>query len=263
MLILVVLIPLLFTAVAVEHTQAQTPPEKLSDRPCPEHMHMAHEHHHKGHKSDHRKHLVLGKHENSKPENSPSTAAYEQSMQTMHHDMMIDYTGDADVDFVAGMIPHHQGAVEMAQVELKYGHDKQMRGLAKRIIKWQESEIGFMTSWLRGRASNYRAPDVDAMPSTNAFKDSMQKMHSAMMVPYTGDADADFARGMIPHHQGAVDMAVILKKYGQSPELSKFADEIIRGQGQEIAQMKTWLEKHPAPQAHTPLENPHKKSKHS
>jgi uncharacterized protein (DUF305 family) len=57
------------------------------------------------------------------------------------------YTGDADADFVAHMIPHHQGAVDQAEVELKYGKDPQMRALAENIIKAQKEEIAYMEQW--------------------------------------------------------------------------------------------------------------------
>lgn len=56
-------------------------------------------------------------------------------------------TGDADKDFVARMIPHHQGAIDMAEVELKYGKDPQLRKLASDIVKAQRKEIDTMKSW--------------------------------------------------------------------------------------------------------------------
>jgi uncharacterized protein (DUF305 family) len=77
-------------------------------------------------------------------EESPSTQAHEAAMGKMHQRMMIDYSGDADVDFVRGMIPHHQGAIDMAQVELKYGKDPELRKLAEGIIAAQDSEIEMM-----------------------------------------------------------------------------------------------------------------------
>jgi hypothetical protein len=78
---------------------------------------------------------------------APSTAAFRQAMDTMHAHMDIHYTGDADRDFVAGMIPHHQGAVDMAKVELMYGHDRELRDLAREIVKTQAKEIQFMRRW--------------------------------------------------------------------------------------------------------------------
>lgn len=66
----------------------------------------------------------------------------------MHKDMTITFSGDADVDFIKGMLPHHQGAVDMAQIVLQYGKDPKVRKLAREIIKAQNTEIAFMKSWL-------------------------------------------------------------------------------------------------------------------
>ena len=66
----------------------------------------------------------------------------------MHRDMMITFTGDADRDFVAAMIPHHQGAIDMAEVVLKYGKDPEIRKLAQGIIAAQQKEIARMNAWL-------------------------------------------------------------------------------------------------------------------
>jgi uncharacterized protein (DUF305 family) len=77
-----------------------------------------------------------------------STDAFKAADEKMMHDMSApEYTGDADKDFVAHMIPHHQGAIEMAQVELKYGKDPELKRLARNIIKAQHDEIAFMHRW--------------------------------------------------------------------------------------------------------------------
>ena len=69
----------------------------------------------------------------------------------MHRDMAIPLTGNADVDFVQGMIPHHQGAVDMAKIVLQYGADPDIRKMAQEIIAAQEKEIALFRDWLAKR----------------------------------------------------------------------------------------------------------------
>ncbi|WP_377840030.1 DUF305 domain-containing protein [Bosea sp. UC22_33] len=79
--------------------------------------------------------------------------------------------------------------------------------------------------------------------STKAYRDANTKMHKDMDIPYSGDADADFVRGMIPHHQGAIDMARIVLAHGKDPEIRKLAEDVIRDQEKEVAMMRDWLKK--------------------
>jgi uncharacterized protein (DUF305 family) len=76
-----------------------------------------------------------------------------------------------------------------------------------------------------------------------AYRAAAARMHEAMEITYTGDADKDFVAGMIPHHQGAIDMAQVQLKYGKDPEIRKMAEAVIRDQTREIAEMKAWLAK--------------------
>lgn len=86
----------------------------------------------------------------------------------------------------------------------------------------------------------------DKAQAEDVYAPAMKSMHENMMaVKPTGDADVDFVQGMIPHHQGAVDMAKILLEKGKDPELKKMAKDIIVAQEKEIAFMKGWLANHP------------------
>jgi uncharacterized protein (DUF305 family) len=79
---------------------------------------------------------------------SPADKAMMAGMKKMQHEMMAaPVTGDADKDFVAMMIPHHEGAIEMAQVELQYGKDPDLRRMATAIIAAQNKEISEMMKW--------------------------------------------------------------------------------------------------------------------
>lgn len=78
----------------------------------------------------------------------PSVAGYRAANDRMHRDMDIRFSGNADVDFVRGMIPHHQGAIDMAKVVLEHGKDEQVRKWAADIIREQEREIAEMRAWL-------------------------------------------------------------------------------------------------------------------
>jgi uncharacterized protein (DUF305 family) len=83
--------------------------------------------------------------------NDPATVAYAAAMDKMMADMMVPYTGDVDVDFAAGMIPHHQAAIDMAKIQLEFGTDPGMRELAEAIIAAQESEIATLKAFLASK----------------------------------------------------------------------------------------------------------------
>ena len=82
------------------------------------------------------------------PSASPADKAFMQSMMTMSHDMdAVKPTGNPDQDFVAMMLPHHEGAVAMAKVQLQYGKDPVLRTMAADIVASQDKEIAEMKAW--------------------------------------------------------------------------------------------------------------------
>ena len=90
------------------------------------------------------------------------------------------------------------------------------------------------------------APRADASRSTQAYQAAMATMHRDMAIPYTGNADRDFAAGMIPHHQGAIAMAEVVLQHGADPQTRALAETIIRDQTREIAQLRAILARLPA-----------------
>ena len=179
---------------------------------------------------------------NTAPASAPaSSKAYEVAMVKMMKDMAIPYTGKPDLDFVQGMMPHHQGAIDMAKVALQYGKDSEIKSLAGNVIEAQEDEIAFMKSWLGkvDQASLVVSPD-----STKGYEEAMAKLEQNMTMTHSGDADVDFVKGMIPHHQGALDMAKVALLYAKDPEVLKLAQDVVTAQEGEIAFMNGWLSKY-------------------
>ena len=90
----------------------------------------------------------------------------------------------------------------------------------------------------QGAADGHRP---SASPATEAYRAANLAMHEAMNIEFTDNADIDFARGMIGHHQGAIDMARIVLEHGEDPELRQLAEEVIEAQEAEIAFLRNWI----------------------
>ena len=194
----------------------------------------------------------------------PFLALNETAMKKMMDGMAVTPTADADRDFVAMMVPHHQGAIDMAEAELLYGHDQKLLRIAQEIVVGQLQEIAAMRlaigepaspTWVTNAAKDGVAvalPQNAPPRSDGAFvsrsNSAIDKMMAEMAVSPTGNVDHDFVAMMVPHHQGAIDMARAELQYGQSPQLKTVAQEIIVGQIQEITLMRLALGE-PLPQS--------------
>lgn len=136
-----------------------------------------------------------------------------------------------------------EGAAEAPAVAAQPGDEKRPGGMMggdhmSGMMKMMEEMHGKM---MGGGMS--MQPKGDKGPSSLAFNGIMARMHQDMAITYTGNADVDFVKGMIPHHQAAVDMAKTVLAFGQDPDVKKVAEDVIKAQEGEIAWMNDWLKK--------------------
>ena len=166
---------------------------------------------------------------------------FAESHQRMIDDMhQMTLSGDVDHDFVRGMIPHHQGAIDMAEVLLEQGTDAELLALAEEIISAQQAEIQQMERWLADYGP--ARPGANREVVRAVYDQINQKMMLDMNIAPTGSVDRDFVLGMIPHHEAAIDMAKLLLQYSEDDELRNLAEAVIQEQEREIRFMHRWLE---------------------
>lgn len=145
-----------------------------------------------------------------------------------HHGMM----AMNDKTFLAMMIAHHEGAIDMAEAELAAGKDPKVKAIARNVVTTQRAEIAQMRRMYGGEVPEIDVDDMGAM--------SMMGM-SGMDGSAISDAknpDQEFLRMMIPHHAGALMMADMVLNGDPSPEVAELANTIIEDQAREIAQMQ-------------------------
>lgn len=155
-------------------------------------------------------------------------------------------TGPMDQQFIDMMAPHHQMAVQMAQVAQMRGEHVEIKTLAGDIITSQSSELTQMQGWRKVWFGSDQTPPMDKMPMLAGMPDSdmtaMAQMMDDMKALQTANPfDKAFLQAMIPHHQSAVDAAKIAQEKGDHAELKTLAGAIIAGQAKEITQMQGWL----------------------
>ncbi|MBN3874113.1 MULTISPECIES: DUF305 domain-containing protein [unclassified Nostoc] len=179
---------------------------------------------------------------------APNAIATNTSDKQMNHSMAMDLgPADANLDlrFIDAMIPHHQGAVEMAKEAQQKSKRPEIKKLADNIIKSQNQEITQMKRW---RQAWYPKAGDKPMAYDSQMGHMMEmssdQMKTMMMSQDLGAADAEFdlrfINAMIPHHQGAVTMAKDALSKSKRPEIKQLSQEIIKAQNIEIKQMQQW-----------------------
>lgn len=142
--------------------------------------------------------------------------------------------GDYDKNFIDGMVPHHQAAIDMAKVGQRKAEHAELRQLAEAIISAQEGEIAQMKAWRKEWfGSDEIAPGLGGHQMAGMDTDLAQLESAA---PF----DKAFIDAMIPHHQSAIDMAQEAIGRAQHKEIKDLAMQIIAAQHAEIDKMEIW-----------------------
>jgi uncharacterized protein (DUF305 family) len=145
---------------------------------------------------------------------------------------------EPDVAFVAGMIPHHQGAIEMAALVEGRTDREELVDLADEIIEVQVAEVETLEGLLDRLGGDPADADEDHGAMGMAGPEGMAELESAE----GEDFDRRFLELMIVHHEGAIDMAEEVLAEGEDPEVAGLAEDVIAAQEAEITQMRTWQE---------------------
>merc|ERR1711998_32656 len=208
--------------------------------------------------------------------NTPSAQTFCRLNHEMHSIMAVPFTGDPEVDFVLGMIPHHAAAVDMCNAFVAGAGAGIAAGLASLcddVAAGQSAEIDAMYAFLdsrsvacvpapRGNCSCEAGIDPSSLgpcgmggmvmgcgdttsPNSANLCRVGHIMHRGMAVRFTGDWNVDFAAAMIPHHVGAKDMCAVLLQFTSSGSLDStlqaLCDNIITAQSDEISVMEDYL----------------------
>jgi uncharacterized protein (DUF305 family) len=150
---------------------------------------------------------------------------------------------EADVEFVQGMIPHHEGAIEMAELVEGRSDRQELLDLADEIIEVQDEEIALLRGMLDRMGAGEMAMDDDMADMDHGDMGMMDDAEMEALRELEGDEfDRRFMQAMLVHHEGAIDMAERVLAEGQDEEVAGLAQLVIDAQQGEIEQMQQWLE---------------------
>lgn len=158
------------------------------------------------------------------------------------HDMAHSTSGKGNAEdsmFVTRMVPHHEGAIEMAKLAETRAQRPEVKAFAATILSSQAAEIARMKEMKKGMGA---AGDHGDGHSSGAMSDHEMGMDGDMgSLTKSGQFDRDFLKMMIPHHEGAIRMSRQVIERGSDPQVKQLARSIVTSQQAEIDQMKRWL----------------------
>jgi len=164
------------------------------------------------------------------------TDPYSEPMMKMNQAMMAAQGASASETWGRKMIPHHKGAIDMSNVLLAQGGDEKFLAKARKTSADMQKEIATLEQKLQAgvTAGNVTGP-------ANPYGPAMEKMNAAMMAAKGTTPGETWARKMIPHHQGAVDMSDVILKQGGDPKILESARMTKDKQVKEIADLQKML----------------------
>jgi uncharacterized protein (DUF305 family) len=145
----------------------------------------------------------------------------------------------SDKRFIDAMVPHHQGAVAMAQVALKNAEHGQIKELSRNIVSTQQDEIEELKSIKKEEFGTSEVP----MEMSSKEMRSMGVMMDPRALADEDPFDRAFIDAMIPHHRSAIEMAKVANHESENPRIKELAGNVMSAQQREIAQMKGWRER--------------------
>jgi uncharacterized protein (DUF305 family) len=144
----------------------------------------------------------------------------------------------SDERFIDAMVPHHQGAVEMARVAVEHAEHPEIKRLAERIISDQRAEIDELENIKKEEYDTSKVPSQMSMGQMKGMRMMVDPQSLADEKPF----DKAFIDNMIPHHQSAIEMSVVARAETDNPKIKELATDIVSAQKHEISQMKHWRE---------------------
>jgi uncharacterized protein (DUF305 family) len=155
---------------------------------------------------------------------------------SMARQMVMENGKYSDKALIDAMVPHHQGAIAMAEVALKNAEHDEIEELSRNIVSTQRAEIEELKAIKKEEFGTSNVPMEMSQEQMRGMGMMMDPQNLANKKPF----DKAFIDAMIPHHQSAIEMATVAREKSENPRIKELAQDIISAQKREIEQMKQW-----------------------